>query len=178
MGCGFNVTVCFIHSLDVFFDEIVQAFADVGNVLYVEKMVRNNGPTIVHFTHPISMAEACQINCIAGYTVFVMPVSQKDFQRFVSSCASLKKAAKGKVHGTSKFDYLHDIEAKEEQEKMDNIIFKTAHNPHYRNPNPNKYSFEGKRKMSGSKVASSWAVLNAVFCDVCLQWFFTTVPRI
>lgn len=152
MGCGFNVTVCFIRSLDVFFDEIVQAFADVGNVLYVEKMVRNNGPTIVHFTHPISMAEACQINCIAGYTVFVMPVSQKDFQRFVSSCASLKKAAKGKVHGTSKFDYLHDIEAKEEQEKMDNIIFKTAHNPHYRNPNPNKYSFEGKRKMSGSKV--------------------------
>uniref|UniRef100_A0A182JR77 RRM domain-containing protein n=1 Tax=Anopheles christyi TaxID=43041 RepID=A0A182JR77_9DIPT len=126
----------------VLYDEIAQAFSDVGNVLHVEKMVRNNGPTIVHFTHPINMNEACQINCIAGYTVFVMPVSQKDFQRFVSSCASLKKAAKGKVKGTPKFDYLMDIEAKEEQEKMDNIIFKTGHDPHYRNPNPNKYSFE------------------------------------
>uniref|UniRef100_A0A182PGL1 RRM domain-containing protein n=1 Tax=Anopheles epiroticus TaxID=199890 RepID=A0A182PGL1_9DIPT len=126
----------------VLFDEIVQAFSDVGNVLYVEKMVRNNGPTIVHFTHQISMNDACQINCIAGYTVFVMPVSQKDFQRFVSSCASLRKAAKGRVKGTPKFDYLLEIEAKEEQEKMDNIIFKTGHDPHYRNPNPKKYSFE------------------------------------
>uniref|UniRef100_A0A182SNS0 RRM domain-containing protein n=1 Tax=Anopheles maculatus TaxID=74869 RepID=A0A182SNS0_9DIPT len=126
----------------VLYDEIVQAFSDIGNVLYVEKKVRNNGPTIVHFTHPINMNDACQIDSIADIKVTILPVTQKDFVKFACGLPAFQRAAKGKLIGTPKGNYLQEIEAKEEQEKKDNIIFKTGFNPHYRNPNPNKYSFE------------------------------------
>uniref|UniRef100_A0A182R5Z6 RRM domain-containing protein n=1 Tax=Anopheles funestus TaxID=62324 RepID=A0A182R5Z6_ANOFN len=126
----------------ILYDEIVQAFSDIGNVLYVEKKVRNNGPTIVHFSHQINMNDACQIDDIAGIVVAIVPVSQKDFIKFASSLPVFQRAVKGKLTGTPKGKYLQEIEAKEEQEKKDNIIFKTGFDPHYRNPNPKKYSFE------------------------------------
>uniref|UniRef100_A0A182YB61 RRM domain-containing protein n=1 Tax=Anopheles stephensi TaxID=30069 RepID=A0A182YB61_ANOST len=126
----------------VMYDEIVQAFSDIGNVLYVEKKVRNNGPTIVHFTHPINMNDACQIDSITDINVTIVPVSQKDFMIFTTNMPVYFRAAKGRMNGTPKGNYLQEIEAKEEQEKKDNIIFKTGFDPHYCNPNPKKYNFE------------------------------------
>uniref|UniRef100_A0A182MPD6 RRM domain-containing protein n=1 Tax=Anopheles culicifacies TaxID=139723 RepID=A0A182MPD6_9DIPT len=136
-----SVLINFVPNF-ILYDEIVQAFADIGNVLYVEKKVRNNGPTIVHFSHQINMNDACQIDNIAGINVSVVPVSQKEFIKFSSNLPAFQRATKGKLSGTPKGNYLQEIEAKEEQEKKDNIIFKTGFDPHYRNPNPKKYSFE------------------------------------
>ncbi|XP_058124386.1 uncharacterized protein LOC131284335 [Anopheles ziemanni] len=129
-------------SIHVLYDEIIEAFANIGDVLYVEKRVRNNGPTIVHFCHPISINEACRITNIAGNVVYVVPCSQKEFLKFEANIAAFKKAVKGNFKGTPKCTYLAEIEAKEEQEKIENIMYKTVHDPHYRNPNPRKYAFE------------------------------------
>ncbi|XP_053667407.1 uncharacterized protein LOC128717336 [Anopheles marshallii] len=136
-----SVLINFVPSF-ILYDEIIQAFSDIGNVLYVEKKVRNNGPTIVHFSHQINMNDACQIDDIAGIKVSIVPVSQKEFVRFASSLPVFQRAVKGKLTGTPKGNYLQEIEAKEEQEKKDNITFKTGFDPHYYNPNPQKYSFE------------------------------------
>uniref|UniRef100_A0A182Q9F7 RRM domain-containing protein n=1 Tax=Anopheles farauti TaxID=69004 RepID=A0A182Q9F7_9DIPT len=126
----------------VMYSEIVEAFAHIGDVLYVDRRVRNKGPVFVHFTHPINIQEACKINCIATYQVYVAPVNQKEFQKIASNMALYLKASKRKIKGTPKYELLQELLAKEDAEKMDNIIFKTVHDPHYRNPNPNKYSFE------------------------------------
>ncbi|XP_052902944.1 uncharacterized protein LOC128310361 [Anopheles moucheti] len=136
-----SVLINFVPNF-VLYDEIVQAFSDIGNVLYVEKKVRNNGPTIVHFSHHINMNDACQIDNIAGITVSIVPVSQKEFVRFSSNLPMFQRATKGKLTSTPKGNYLQEIEAKEEQEKKDNITFKTGFDPRYHNPNPQKYSFE------------------------------------
>uniref|UniRef100_A0A182VZE7 RRM domain-containing protein n=1 Tax=Anopheles minimus TaxID=112268 RepID=A0A182VZE7_9DIPT len=136
-----SILISFVPNF-ILYDEIVQAFSDIGNVLYVEKKVRNNGPTIVHFSHQINMNDACQIDNIAGIKVSIVPVSQKEFIKFCSSLPVFQRAVKGKLIGSPKGTYLQEIEAKEEQEKKDNIIFKTGFDPHYRNPNPKKYSFE------------------------------------
>ncbi|XP_053671364.1 uncharacterized protein LOC128721620 [Anopheles nili] len=136
-----SVLVSYISS-HVLYDEIAQAFANIGDVLYVEKKVRNNGPTILHFAHPVNMVDACQINCIAGYKVAVQSVNQKGYLKFTSNLLAFKKAAKTKLKGTDKGNYLANIEAKEEEEKTNNIAFKTGHDPHYHNPNQKKYSFE------------------------------------
>ncbi|KFB37188.1 AGAP001643-PA-like protein [Anopheles sinensis] len=129
-------------SIHVLYNEIMEAFANVGDVLYIEKRVRNNGPTIVHFCRPINLNEACRINNIAGNMVYVVPCSQKEFLKFEANIMAFKKAVKGNFKGTPKSNYLAEIEAKEEQEKMENIMYKTVHDPHYRNPNPRKYGFE------------------------------------
>uniref|UniRef100_A0A182NS17 RRM domain-containing protein n=1 Tax=Anopheles dirus TaxID=7168 RepID=A0A182NS17_9DIPT len=136
-----SVLVSYI-SKHVMYSEIVDAFSHIGDIMYVEKKVRNQGPTVVHFTHPINMNEACLINCIATYMVYVAPVNLKEYQKFAANMMSFKRSAKRKLKGTQKYEYLQELAAKEEAERVDNIIFKTAHDPHYRNPNPKKYSFE------------------------------------
>ncbi|XP_052863736.1 uncharacterized protein LOC128270377 [Anopheles cruzii] len=129
-------------SFHIRYEDIAEAFANIGDVVHVERRIYNYGPTIAHFRQTISLDEACGVNNIAGSPIIVGPVNKKMIKQFTTQAPKFKKALAKQFKGMPKSDQLAAIEAKEAEERRENIVIRTAHNPYYHNPDPSKYSHE------------------------------------
>lgn len=123
-------------------EDIADAFSHVGDVLYMQRNARNNGPTVVHFRHNINIEMACSTTMLEHVTI--VPVTRAGIQNFISLAPKFKKHLRKIYKGAQKSKYLRGIEAKENRERRESIIIRTAHDPLYRNPDPSKYQFEGR----------------------------------
>ncbi|XP_058056392.1 uncharacterized protein LOC131207779 [Anopheles bellator] len=129
-------------SFHIRYEDIAEAFANIGDVVYVERRIHNYGPSIVHFRQTIKLEQARGTNNIAGTPIVIGPVNKKTIKQFTTQAPKFKKALAKQFKGVPKSAKLTAIEAKEAEERRENIVIKTRHNPHYHNPNPSKYSHE------------------------------------
>lgn len=129
-------------SNSITFEDIVDAFRNVGEVIYVKKTVRNTAPTVVHFRERVSLERAKQVTKIDGDTVRVVAFSQAKFNEFSNDYWRLKNASTPYSKKPLKNVRMMDIEMKETTEKSNYMILKTVFNPNYRNPEPSRIKNE------------------------------------
>ncbi|XP_039447394.1 uncharacterized protein LOC120426685 isoform X2 [Culex pipiens pallens] len=129
-------------SNSITFEDIVDAFRNIGEVIYVKKTVRNTTPTVVHFRNRVSIDRAKQVTKIDGDTVRVVSFSQDAFKTFTNDYWKLKNASTPYSKKPLKNVRMMDIEMKEATEKSNYMIIKTVFNPTYRNPEPTRIKNE------------------------------------
>lgn len=129
-------------SNSITFEDIVDAFRSVGEVIYVKKTVRNTAPTVVHFRERVSIESAKKVTKIDGDSVRVVAFSQAKFNEFTNEYWRLKNASTPYSKKPLKNVRMMDIEMKEATEKSNYMIIKTVFNPSYRNPEPTRIKNE------------------------------------
>lgn len=126
------------------YEDVVDAFRHIGQVVYLRKTARNATPSVVYFRNRIPLDRAKQVTEIDGDKVRVVPFSQDAFRRFTLENSTLKSASEPASRKPLKKVRLTDIEMKEEQERIKHMILKTVFNPSYRNPDPKNLANEGR----------------------------------
>uniref|UniRef100_A0A1Q3FXV8 Putative serine/arginine-rich splicing factor 4 n=1 Tax=Culex tarsalis TaxID=7177 RepID=A0A1Q3FXV8_CULTA len=129
-------------SNSITFEDVVDAFRNVGEVIYVKKTARNTTPTVVHFRNRVSIDRAKHVTKIDGDTVRVVAFSQDALTSFTNNYWKLKNASTPYSKKPLKNVRMMDIEMKEATEKSNYMIIKTVFNPNYRNPEPSKIKNE------------------------------------
>ncbi|XP_055590216.1 LOW QUALITY PROTEIN: uncharacterized protein LOC129742347 [Uranotaenia lowii] len=138
---GKCVIIDYLSSSAVF-EDVVDAFREAGEVIYVKKTYRNNTPTVVFFQNTVSMKRAQIVTKIDGDKVKVVPYGQEAYRKYTTENAALKKASVSYTKKPLKNVRMMDIEMKEQNEKSKYVIMKTVYNPNYGNPDPDKYENE------------------------------------
>ncbi|XP_055539595.1 uncharacterized protein LOC129726662 [Wyeomyia smithii] len=138
---GKAVLVDYISN-SVIYEDVVEAFSKVGQVIYVKKTHRNTTPSVVHFLNNISFDKAKQVTKLDGDKVQVVPFSHEAFRTFTAEYLKLKKASTPHTKKPLKNVRMMDIEMKEQSDKVKNMIIRTVFNPNYCSPEPMRFTYE------------------------------------